>query len=465
MTAISITPGYPTFADTDGSSLNDGYVFIGLENQNPITAPTTAFWDKEFRIAADQPLRTSGGYIVRNGTPAAVYARAAYSILVQNKNLVTVYNAPSAVITNVTNEVEEITQYQGAHSTDPIARNDGTPLQTGDLYFNTVINQLKAWTGTVWVQQATELIVENFNGTGSQTLFNLATAPVVANNTQIYIDGVYQQKDTYTVSGVVISFSSAPPYLSTIEVVTVSIAPLIVDASTLALKTFVSGGTPVLEFYADTGTDKSATIFASQSATSGGTVGIKTKRDGDTPLERFSINHLGLAVFQNTASQGILVGKTVIDTTTAGIQIGDSGSGSNTRINMVGASSSADVKLAFYNSNGQVGDIQTSGTGTSYNVSSDYRLKTNAVLLDGSVALASVMSWPISSFDWIKSGKSDVGVIAHHLQAVKSSAVCGEKDAMRNGEIDPQGVDYSKLVPELVAAVQYLANRVKQLES
>jgi hypothetical protein len=36
---------------------------------------------------------------------------------------------------------------------------------------------------------------------------------------------------------------------------------------------------------------------------------------------------------------------------------------------------------------------------------------------------------------------------------------------MRNGEIEPQGVDYSKLVPELVAAVQHLANRVKQLES
>jgi len=67
MTAISITPGYPTFADTDGSPLNDGYVYIGLENQDPITAPTTAFWDKDFRIPADQPLRTSGCYVVRDG--------------------------------------------------------------------------------------------------------------------------------------------------------------------------------------------------------------------------------------------------------------------------------------------------------------------------------------------------------------------------------------------------------------
>jgi hypothetical protein len=124
---------------------------LGLENQDPITAPTGAFWDKAFQVPADQPLRTSGGYIVRNGTPAAVYTGASYSILVQNKNLVTVYNAPSAVITNVTNNVEEITQYQGAHAVDPIARNDGTPLEVGDLYFNTVINELKVWTGSAWV--------------------------------------------------------------------------------------------------------------------------------------------------------------------------------------------------------------------------------------------------------------------------------------------------------------------------
>jgi hypothetical protein len=236
MTAISITPGYPTFADTDGSPLNDGYVYIGLENQDPITAPTGAFWDKEFQVPADQPLRTSGGYIVRNGTPAAVYTGASYSILVQNKNLVTVYNAPSAVITNVTNNVEEITQYQGAHATDPIARNDGTPLEVGDLYFNTVINELKVWTGTDWVPASPGAItVQNFTGTGAQTAFNLATAPVAENNTQIYIDGVYQQKDTYTVAGATINFSTAPPNLSGIEVVTFSIAALgTVDASNVS---------------------------------------------------------------------------------------------------------------------------------------------------------------------------------------------------------------------------------------
>jgi hypothetical protein len=236
MTAISITPGYPNFSDTDGSALNDGYVYIGLEYQDPITAPTGAFWDEEFQIPADQPLRTSGGYIVRNGSPAAVYTGAAYSILVQNKNLVTVYNAPSAVITNVTNNVEEITQYQGAHATDPIARNDGTPLQVGDLYFNTVVNELKVWSGSTWVPSSPgSVTVEDFTGTGAQTAFNLATAPIAENNTQIYIDGVYQQKDTYSLAGATVNFSTAPPNLSGIEVVSFSIASLgTVDASNVS---------------------------------------------------------------------------------------------------------------------------------------------------------------------------------------------------------------------------------------
>jgi|GEM_PF-2732655 len=242
MTAISITPGYPNYSDTDGSALNDGYVYIGLEYQNPITAPTGAFWDQDFQIPADQPLRTSGGYIVRDGSPAAVYTGAAYSILVQNKNLVTVYNAPSAVITNVTNTVEDITQYQGAHATDPLARNDGTPLQVGDLYFNTSINELKVWTGSVWAATSPgNVAVQNFTGTGSQTAFTLSAAPIAENNTQIYIDGVYQQKDTYAVAGATINFSTAPPNLSTIEVVSFSIASLgTVDSSNVS---YNQGGT------------------------------------------------------------------------------------------------------------------------------------------------------------------------------------------------------------------------------
>jgi len=60
--------------------------------------------------------------------------------------------------------------------------------------------------------------VQNFTGTGSQTVFTLNAAPLSENNTFIYINGVYQQKNSYTVSGTTLTFSTAPPYTSSIEV-------------------------------------------------------------------------------------------------------------------------------------------------------------------------------------------------------------------------------------------------------
>jgi hypothetical protein len=61
-------------------------------------------------------------------------------------------------------------------------------------------------------------IIYNAVGTGSAVAFNLSSAPQNENTTQIYVNGVYQQKNTYSVTGVVITFSQAPPLTSTIEV-------------------------------------------------------------------------------------------------------------------------------------------------------------------------------------------------------------------------------------------------------
>jgi hypothetical protein len=60
--------------------------------------------------------------------------------------------------------------------------------------------------------------VDNFTGTGSQTIFTLSAASLGENFTFVYINGVYQNKNTYTVSGVTLTFSQAPPLTSLIEV-------------------------------------------------------------------------------------------------------------------------------------------------------------------------------------------------------------------------------------------------------
>lgn len=61
-------------------------------------------------------------------------------------------------------------------------------------------------------------IISNFTGNGSAVAFTLASAPAGENATSVYVNGVYQQKNTYSVAGAVLTFSEAPPVTSSIEV-------------------------------------------------------------------------------------------------------------------------------------------------------------------------------------------------------------------------------------------------------
>ena len=60
--------------------------------------------------------------------------------------------------------------------------------------------------------------IQNFTGTGSQTVFTLSATSFGEDYTFVYINGVYQNKNTYTVSGTTLTFSEAPPLTSKIEV-------------------------------------------------------------------------------------------------------------------------------------------------------------------------------------------------------------------------------------------------------
>lgn len=95
MPAISVNPPYPLFTDTDGQPLDDAYIYIGTANQNPVSNPITVYWDPALTITAAQPIRTSGGYPVYNGTPTRFYTASDYSILVRDKNGAFIYTAAS----------------------------------------------------------------------------------------------------------------------------------------------------------------------------------------------------------------------------------------------------------------------------------------------------------------------------------------------------------------------------------
>ncbi len=87
---------YSQYFDKNGDPLDNGLVYFGLPSQNPETSPIPVYWDIDGTQPVAQPARTLAGYIVRNGTPARVYAEGAYSVTVRNRKGEMVYYAPTS---------------------------------------------------------------------------------------------------------------------------------------------------------------------------------------------------------------------------------------------------------------------------------------------------------------------------------------------------------------------------------
>ena len=121
--------------------------------------------------------------------------------------------------------------------------------------------------------------------------------------------------------------------------------------------------------------------------------------------------------------------------------------------------------IAFRNSVGnERGTIKTSGTATAYNTSSDYRLKENVnYTFDATTELKKLKP---CKFNFIGEKEVVEGFLAHEVSNIVPKAITGEKDAVDSeGEIIPQGIDQSKLVPLLVKTIQELEARITALES
>jgi hypothetical protein len=92
--------------------------------------------------------------------------------------------------------------------------NGATSAQIGSQY-SQIILVADAETSTWFASQsglgATNVNIDNFSGDNSTVAFTLTSDPSTENNTAVYIDGVYQQKNTYSISGTTLTFSAAPP--------------------------------------------------------------------------------------------------------------------------------------------------------------------------------------------------------------------------------------------------------------
>jgi hypothetical protein len=157
MSALSIKPPYPAFAGADGLPLENGYIWVGTVNLNPQVNPIAVYWDSALTIPAALPIRTLNGYPVYQGSPSRFYAGSDYSIQVLDSK--------------------------------------------GSLVYTSL-------NGNV----ASGSVASNATGDGTQTIFAVTSTPFA-----IYINGVYQNQNTYTVTGGNVTFSEAPPVTSVIE--------------------------------------------------------------------------------------------------------------------------------------------------------------------------------------------------------------------------------------------------------
>jgi len=409
-------------------------------------------------------------------------------------------------------------RYLGAKGSDPTLDNDGDALGTGALYFNTSLNQLKIYDGANWsVAPQIPGIVSNADATAitidsgekvtfsenigigvtPDTLLSSFKAIQLGGNAYVAAHGAvgaglsfYFSQNTYRDTGGTWIHKSTD------------------EASRYDL---ANGGHSFLVAPSDTaGNAVSFTtalfLDATANATFGGNISLANNRNlylGDSDDLRLfhdgSNSHVfnytgqlfvdnytvsGLTSFRNDDSSGnqktcmIIGGATPsvqlffnggekFRTISTGVEIGTlsaSGATSGVKIQESGFTLSSVTTTAnsnhryFYNPNGVVGSIQTSGTATAYNTTSDKRLKTSQGLLINASSLVSQIEIHDYHFNTDESLTLQ-GVMAQDLYEVYPQAV-----SKPDKEEDVWSVDYSKLVPLLIASVQELEIRIKQLE-
>lgn len=173
MALTQLAPPYPIFTDKSGSPLDNGYLYFGTAGLNPETNPIQVYYDINLTQPAAQPLRTSNGYVMRSGSPALIYANEQFSVTVRDKNSQLVIYSPVGF---------------------GIAPGSAAP-------------------------GGSSLGYDDFIGTGSTTIYTISSTVLSSAAVDVFIDGVYQSKDNYTAYGTTVTFSTAPPFLSHIEIV------------------------------------------------------------------------------------------------------------------------------------------------------------------------------------------------------------------------------------------------------
>lgn len=159
-------------------------------------------------------ISTFGGvaaqFFSANGVP--LVGGKIYSYLAGTTTPAAVYTSSSGVTTH-TNPIilDSAGRVPGGEIWQPSGANYKFSLYTSD-------DVLIATYDNVATIAAGVATVNNFTGDGAQVSFTLTATPLNENATTVFVNGIYQQKNTYSVVGSALVFSEAPPDTSTIEI-------------------------------------------------------------------------------------------------------------------------------------------------------------------------------------------------------------------------------------------------------
>jgi hypothetical protein len=161
-----------------------------------------------------------------------------------------------------------------------------------------------------------------FSGDGSTTAFTLSISPTNENNTQIYIDGVYQHKSTYTVSGTTLTFDTAPVNSTAIDVIMFSQTTLNTPASdTVTTSTIADANVTSAKLASNSVT----TVKIADDAVTSAKLDTNIAIAGTLGVTGNITGTLATAAQPNVTSVGTLTTLTVDDITINGSTISDSG--------------------------------------------------------------------------------------------------------------------------------------------
>lgn len=442
-------------------------------------------------------------------------------------------------------------RYLGSKTSDPTVDNDGNALVSGALYFNSSANEMRVYDGANWIAASSagtaSLILYEYTATSGQTTFsgsddNSATLSYSAGNIQVVMNGVILDPSDFTAtSGTSVVLASGAVTGDLLNIYAFKSFTVSDTVSASAGGTFAGNVTVNALLNVDnlrldgntiSSTDTNGDITIDPDGTgntiiASGNVGIGTTSPPDHLSVVTSGSNAQLSVdrsdgasgrtvlihsstgghLQTTGSVPLIFGtadteRMRIDESSGNLLVGitsqsnvgsanglivaaDGGSQSYIQISNT---STSDKGVAYFNNgNGLVGTIRTENSGTSYNTSSDYRLKT-AVTYDWDATTRLKQLKP-ARFNFIADADTTVdGFLAHEAQAVVPESVTGTKDEVevwKDGEELPdgvsvgdnkldadgntipvmQGIDQSKLVPLLVKTIQELEARITALEA